>query len=304
VNNVGREEYLYHFGARSNSNVWADEFVIIDDLTLVTSLGYRMTTLWTGTAPLGTDFDDKMALLYKTNKTEPDEPVVFSYDPLSANPYNPNNPTKDMVYSNEPGWRIWAEELSTTVPVRLDVADLNLAEDEYIIGLKVVYGGVTEGFFTGNGWQTQADPHTVKPQANTNVIQVEGQQLITPFGLSGDLMEDWWYSVIATESLKLFNEAGDETVMKGTVVAKIARNNGVLTDNDVDAVETRVMEPFSFPTITNGLVADPTPTRYPDFPFPKTGDNLMLFGVITFALFSGSILIVASRRQKRYNRTT
>ncbi|MCL1847570.1 MAG: SpaA isopeptide-forming pilin-related protein [Coriobacteriia bacterium] len=291
--NVGHEEYLYRFGARSTSNVWADEFIVIDDLTYVTSLGYRMTVLWTGTSPVGMDFDNKLAVLYRTNMTDPSEPVVFRYNPLHANPENPNNPSRNMVYSNEPGWRIWAEELPTTHQSRLDVADLNLQEGEYIIGLKIVFGGVDTGFFTGNGWQIEEDPHTIKSSDSIALISVDPETLL----------EDWWYSVVATEGLRPLSEMGDETVMRGSVSADITRNNGVLTDNDIDAVETRVIEPFMFPTESNGLVWEPIPVRNPPQrpgAFPRTGDQALLLGAVPIALIAGFVLLQKSRRQRKH----
>lgn len=304
ANNVGHEEYLYHFGARSTSNVWADEFIVVDDLSYVTSLGYRMTILWTGTSPVGMDYDDKMAVLYKTNLTTADEQVVFSYNPLSANPYNPNNPNREAVYSNEPGWRIWAEELPTTQQVKLEVADLNLKEGEYIIGLKIVYGGVSEGFYTGNGWQLEQDPHTVKSSGKKSSSSDSNLLLLSS---SEGLLEDWWYSVVATEDLLPLNKLGDETVMRGSITSDIARNNGVLTDNDSDAVETRVIGYFSFPTTSNGLIGMPQIADFPTplFPsprptgIPRTGDNLLLYGLAAGILVAGSALMATSRRLRK-----
>jgi len=294
-NNVGSEEYLYRFGARSNSNVWVDEFIIVDDLSYVTSLGYRMTTLWTGTAPDGMDFDDKMAILYKTNKTEDDEQPIFSYNPLSANPENPNNPNRNMIYSNTPGWRIWAEELSTTTQIRLDVADLNLAEDEFIIGLKIVYGGVVKDFYTGNGWQTVEELHTMGHTGATNTAATT---------TTNESIEDWWYAVVATQGLKTSDEMGNETIMKGSVQADIARNNGVLTDNDIDAVETRVIEPFSYPTTSVGFVGIPMSNHYPNpnskTGVPQTGDQWAMPAAFVGTLVMGIALTVASRQSRRY----
>ena len=294
LNNVGSEEYLYRFGARSNSNTWVDEFIIVDDLRHVTSLGYRMTTLWTGTAPAGMDFDNKMAVLYKTDRTEDNEQPIFTYNPLSANPDNPNNPNRNMVYSNEPGWRIWAEELSTTTQTRLDVADLDLAEDEYIIALKIVYGGVERGFYTGSGWKTMEEIHTIGHVEALSTAAMSSRS---------EPLEDWWYAVVATQGLRTYDEVGNETVMKGSVQAEIARNNGVLKDNDTDTVETRVIEPFSFPTISIGIVGIPMPNNYPDPPsgsgIPKTGDQWALPAAGVGTLVLGVVLTVAGRQGRR-----
>lgn len=290
ANNVGTEEYLYRFGARSNSNVWVDEFIITDDLSSVTSKGYRMTTLWTGTSPAGMDYDNKMILLYKTNMTPQNEQPVFANNPLDGNPYNPNNPSKNMSFSNQPGWRVWVEDLSTTHQTRLDITDLNLQKGEYIVGLKAVYGGVEKGFFSGSGWMDEPSPHTVKLRGATSNIAS---------------LEHWTYSVVATSGLLPIDEMGDETVLKGSVSADLAKNNGILKDNDVDSVETRVIEPFKIPTTSNGVVGDSftsngfagdSPFRRAAYNLPKTGDSLMyLLAICAFAL-AGTTILLMSRR--------
>ena len=292
VNNVGHEEYLYRFGARSTSNVWADEFIVTDDLSYVTSLGYLMTTLWTGTSPAGMDFDNKMAVLYKTNMTAATEPVLFSYNPLSGNPDNPNNPGRNIIYSNAPGWRIWAEQLSTTNQTRLDVSELNLADGEYIVGLKVAYGGVVKDFFTGTGWLTEDDPHTVPP-LDMRPMQTTSNESV---------LADWYYSVIASGSLLPIDEMGDETVMRGSVSADINRNNGALEDHDEDRVETRVIEPFEMPTVSNGLVVPPLPTRQISAPgrrLPQTGDSYTSLALMTILALAGTSLLGAGMLRRR-----
>jgi hypothetical protein len=294
VNNVGHEEYLYHFGARSTSNVWADEFIVTDDLTYVTSKGYRMTTLWTGTSPAGMDFDNKMAILYKTNKTSEDEQVVFTYNPLAGNPDNPNNPERNIIYSNEPGWRIWAEELPVTNQSRLDVSELVLDEDEYIIGLKVAYGGVIKDFFTGTGWQDAEDPKTKKDDK------------VTPMAMTSPdaVLSDWYYAVVATNELLPADEMGDETVMRASVSTNIGRNNGVLTDEDDDEVETRVIQPFQIPTTSNGIRGGLTPVstaghNTPASGLPRTGDSVFLAAVAGMLAACGIVLLAIDKRRKK-----
>ncbi len=275
-NHVGLEEYLYRFGARSNSSVRVDEFVVTDNLEYVTSRGYRMTTLWTGTAPEGMDYDGLMHILYKTNKTEQSEEVSFSYNPMSANPYNANNPYNHMSVSVEPGWRIWQECVSTTSAVRLEVADLNLQEGEYIIGLRAVYGGVTKGFYTGVGWGSSGAANEIR---------------------------DWWYSVVATGALLTIDEMGDETVMRGSIQADLFRNWGVgsdspvLTDIDHDQVETRVIETFTYNKQALGIKPG---GFFGGFGLPVTGDSLwlILVGLVIVAMIGFAFIVVSVKRRK------
>jgi hypothetical protein len=279
VDNVGKEEYLYHFGAKSTSNVWADEFVVTDSSLDATLKGYRMTTLWTGTSPEGLDFDGKVTLLYKTNMTGAGEQPCFGYDFMAANPENPNNPKRETLYSEEPGWRIWQEGLSTSVQQRLDVSALGLAEGEYITGLKLVYGGVDVDFFTGS------------------------EYAVTPEGPGFGVMalsnyEDWSYAVVATSPLQKFNQTGLETVIFGDVDADIMRNV-VLTDVDVDEVMTRVIAPFMIASGSNGM--PPNPEIFPpdNGGLPGTGDNHWLFEILIGFLLAGLTMMAVSSAFRR-----
>ena len=293
-NRVGYEEYYYNFGARSTSNVRVDEFVITDSLEHVTSLGYRMTTLWTGTAPPGMDHDNLMCILYKTNKTDPALPVVFGYDYMAANPYNANNPHNNMYVSNQPGWVIWQECVSTTTAIRLDVADLGLAEDEYIIGLRVVYGGVVKGFYTGTGWGANGGNDMTPDEHEALGEYVEFE------------LRDWWYSVVATEALKTEDEMGNETVMRGSIQADLFRNWGaespVLTDIDHDAVETRVIETFTYDKLDLGIGGGFVSTFFGGLirSMPSTGDTIRTIGIFcVLAAAAGVSLIALAKRRQR-----
>lgn len=273
-NHVGKEEYLYRFGARSNSNVRVDEFVITDSLEYVTSRGYRMTTLWTGTAPAGMDYDGLMHVLYKTNMTDPSEQVVFSYDPMGANPPNPSNPGNNMSVSIQPGWRIWRECLPTTATTRLEVADLNLCEGEYIIGIRAVYGGVEKGFYTGADWGSNGASNEIR---------------------------DWWYSVVATDALLTVDEMGNETVMRGSIQADLFRNWGVdspvLTDIARDQVETRVIETFKYGKRSLGIRPGGLLGAYG---LPTTGDVVLDAVIaITVTAATGAALMATGLRRRR-----
>ncbi|MCL2806743.1 MAG: SpaA isopeptide-forming pilin-related protein [Coriobacteriia bacterium] len=288
ANNVGHEEYHYSFGAKNTSNVRVDEFVITDSLEYVTSQGYRMTTLWTGTTPPGMDYDGLCAILYKTNMTDPNTPVVYTYDYMAANPPNPNNPNNYMSQAIEPGWIIWKERVSTTTATRLDVADLNLREGEYITGLRIFYGGVVQGFYTGSAFGTHSG--------------------VTP--------RDWNYAVVATGALLTEDDMGNETVMKGSIEAGLFRNwNGsapVLTDVDKDQVETRVIETFSFDRLDLELkpsdylgtsLSTNTSSAIKPFKIPRTADGLWLAILkIAIVAFTGALCIFLGLKKKRGRR--
>jgi uncharacterized surface anchored protein/endonuclease YncB( thermonuclease family) len=278
ANNVGQEEYLYHFGARSNATVWADEFVVTDSMLDTTMRGYRMTTLWTGTVPEGLDFDGRCTVLYRTNMAADNDIPDFTYNLMAKNPENPNNPDRRMAYSNQGGWQIWAEGISATEQSRLDVSALGLAPGEYITGLKVAYGGVDVGFYTGSRYGSDSPVNGLGPLATATA-------------------KDWSYAVMATEALLPYDRWGNETVIYGDVSADIARNT-VLTDDDTDAVETRVIAPFEVVGESNGVIGG-TPGITQASDLPRTGDVSNAAMLVVCLLALGLAACVACLRRRR-----
>ncbi|MDR1357839.1 MAG: hypothetical protein LBJ48_00570 [Coriobacteriales bacterium] len=301
--NVGSEEYYYRFGARSTSNVRVDEFTITDSLEYVTSKGYRMTTLWTGTAPEGMDYDSLMHILYKTNLTDSEEPVAFTYSPLSANPPNANNPERKMSVSLEPGWRVWQECVSTTRALRLDVADLTLEEGEYLTGLRAVYGGVVKGFYTGVGWEDGESSESSEPETIPGIVQLLD---INADDTDAFELRDWAYAVIATEGLLPIDEMGDETVIEGSITADLSRNWGgeapVLSDVATDATETRVVATFTHPREDLGINPGSFFASFArGFGLPITGDTVWLQGLGLAILVAAGVMLVVVAVKRRSN---
>ena len=267
--NVGAEEFYYNFGARSTSNVYADELTVTLDLTGATALGYRMTGLWTGTSPAGADLDGLVAVLYRTNLSGGSSPA-YGTSPLAGNPDNPNNPERLMVLSNSNGWRVWSEGLPTTESVRLNVSALGLADGEFITGIRAVYGGVAPGFVTGSGWGLYGEPNAIRSgdQANHHGYPAAAA--------------DWLVAMVATQALEPWLADGAETVIRATAEAAIARNAGALTDYDKDAVETRVISVFELGYI----------------PLARTGESPLPVSAGSL-LAAGCLLVLASVIRRR-----
>ena len=267
--NVGAEEFYYNFGARSTSNVYADELTVTLDLTDATALGYRMTGLWTGTSPAGADLDGLVAVLYRTNLSSWSSPA-YGASPLAGNPDNPNNPGRLMVLSNGSGWRVWAEGLPATESVRLNVSALGLADGEYITGIRAIYGGVAPGFVTGSGWGLYGEPNALRSgdQANHHGYPAAAA--------------DWLVAMVATQALEPWLADGAETIIRATAEAAIARNAGALTDYDNDAVETRVISVFELGYI----------------PLARTGEGPLPASAATL-LATGCLLVLASVIRRR-----
>ncbi|MDR0308526.1 MAG: hypothetical protein LBH87_01175 [Coriobacteriales bacterium] len=302
ANNVGVEEYQYTFGARNCSNVYLDEFCVEDDLEPLADLGYRIVSLWTGTSPLDLDFDNSLTLLYRTNKSTGQDVPDFQTNPLNANPENPNNPDRRMYLSNTSGWSVWKEGISTTESEFLDISTLELDEDEYITGIKVVYGGVKADFFTGVGYMNTLDAG-LDQSFEPNSVRSGDQR---PLPGDGAVL-DWMYSVVATQGLRPLAADGAETVITNSIAAVGVRNDGVLRSDDQDEVRTRVIEPFTFATRANTIVSfggdssSETPSGVDSGQTtPRTGEQIILYATIAASLVIGAtLLILAYRRSKR-----
>jgi hypothetical protein len=133
---------------------------------------------------------------------------------------------------------------------------------------------VKVGFYTGNQWAESDDPNSLRTKDQTNKTAVAGET------------DDWIYSVIATEALR------PPEVIDSTIAADGTRNAGVLTDDDDDAVKTRVMEPFSYKTITGGFTNGEKTTKYIILPggyVPVTGEDLLHY-IIVLALSAASVI--------------
>jgi hypothetical protein len=317
--NVGKDEIYWTYGARSLANVWADEFVMTIDLTPQIEMGYRANKLFTGSGTSALDYDGLFSVLYQTNKTATSEVPTFSTNPLAANPDNPNNATKKMVLSNESGWRLWQEAISIDEYKALNVSDLNLADGEYVTKIKVVYGGVDQGFYVGQHWSDNADPHSRNNLKYTDVSDLllldDAKTNTTMYQKSdatlANIKRDFVVGMSATHPLLQYNADGSDVVINGYVSAQIARNV-VLKDYDADVTETRTFEAVEYPEYKGGFKGfgeDKKLLNNANVPtsgtgqYPQTGDSLTWLPYVLALLaagivFAGIGLIVCHRRRQ------
>ncbi len=161
--------YDYTLDFRSTSSTWTDEFTVTDTLDCATAGLARLTGITTPVAYR--DYDGKVNVWYRTNKT--DEGYV---DPSGANatlsdghenPWLTDASTSEALGDDARaldynGWRLWQADVDATAATDLSVADLGLADDEYVTGVRLEYGRVEEGFTTRDGgWDRDdlKDPH-------------------------------------------------------------------------------------------------------------------------------------------------
>jgi len=222
-----KERYRYDVDFRSTSNDWADEYVVIDYLEGVHADQIRIDELWTPV--VAGDSNGLYNLWYQTNLS--DETTTYA-DTFAASKdeINPANPNQEMRFSNQ-GWKLWLEDANSSERQKLLVEDLELEEGEFITLIKLEYGRVEKGFTSNNRgeWELAEDAVFY----NSEIASAEG---LAPLS----------YLVYCPEPLDKFDSfTGEDTVIHNSASSHIARNIDLL-DDDVDAVETRLVESFTF----------------------------------------------------------
>jgi hypothetical protein len=303
--NTGNEEYLYNFAARSTSNISGDEFVVTNDLTDITDNGYRVTTLWTGTTPAGLDYDGKCAVLYKTNMTTSADTPAYTASPTVDGYNNPNDDNDYAQWANEGGWKLWQQDVGVTQEQQLNVSDLNLRPGEYITGIRIDYGGVTPGFFTGAYYQDMDNPgydDYVSAMQTNSYMNVGDSAYYTPVTWDHSFQaHDWTFAVDGTHAINLYNANDVQNYIHNNATSDIMANAGVLLDHDIDAVQTTFVSSFALPTNTF------TPFTYMEnalcvLGLPQTSDSAACaYLILLLMLIAGVMLIIISRCRYVYD---
>lgn len=136
----------YTIDYRSRSNTWADEFNMIDTIDCAVAGYANVAAIKT---PVSfEDYDGKMNIWYKTNKTPSDyKEDAAKYNACATNPENPWNKDNTRL-TDYSGWKIWKADVSTLESQTLKVSDLKLSDGEYITGIAFEHGRVEKGFTT------------------------------------------------------------------------------------------------------------------------------------------------------------
>ena len=142
VSNVGIEEYRYDIAFdNGNTNTYADEYWVIDQLNMVCApFDLRVTTIVLPTVE--NDSTSTVALLIKTNKSAGE-----SWVPAVETACHESTLCDGSSRFNGAGWR-FAGMYSSDTPTMISVESLGLAQDEYLTGLCLYYGAVEKDFST------------------------------------------------------------------------------------------------------------------------------------------------------------
>ena len=158
-NSDGSFEYSLDY--RSTSSTWTDEFTVYDPLDGVNAGYARLDSIMT--AQGFEDYDGKMNVWYRTNKTPSDytgdiDKANATIEDGHVNPWITGDTRGEDSLKNDPdgdgrvidytGWRLWEKDVPTTAASKLNVADLKLDSDEYVTAFRFEYGRVEKGFTT------------------------------------------------------------------------------------------------------------------------------------------------------------
>ena len=152
--------YSYTVDFQSTSTTWADEFTVTDELHAAEDGLAALVSLTTPAA--GKDYDGKLNVWYRTNKTPEDfidsSAANATLGDGHVNPWLTDEATTaklgdDGRVISYAGWELWAQDVDAATPAELDTGALKLDEDEYVIAVRLEYGRVEKGFTTRkDGW--------------------------------------------------------------------------------------------------------------------------------------------------------
>ncbi|MDO4436515.1 MAG: SpaA isopeptide-forming pilin-related protein [Coriobacteriaceae bacterium] len=161
--------FSYTLDFRNTSSSWVDEFTVEDQLE---SAKVGVACLESIVTPQAfDDFDGKLNVWYKTNLESESEGMQdqanATLDDEHDNPWlsdasNAETLGDDGRKLDYTGWRLWAQDISTTEATTLHVSDLDLKDSEYVTAIRLEYGRVEKGFTTRkDAWDRELlkDPH-------------------------------------------------------------------------------------------------------------------------------------------------
>ncbi|QWT17586.1 hypothetical protein KPC83_07080 [Collinsella sp. zg1085] len=145
------KRYQYCLDFLQNSSTWVDECTLEDALELASEGLAKLVEL--KTPVIDGDYDGLCNVWYRTNREHTNDESESANATLSDGHANPwitdgmqnDKAGKDGRVLNYEGWQLWAQKVSTTSSRVLSVAELPLAKNEVIVGIRIEYGRVEAG---------------------------------------------------------------------------------------------------------------------------------------------------------------
>lgn len=135
----------------------------------------------------------------------------------------------------------------------LKTSELRLDDDEYLTGIKIVYGAVRPGFYTGKGekaatWNWEQKGKNWGFEDNDGYADyLKVNNLKKPEVKNA--IYDWTVEVFATRGFFTHDEQGNENIISHSVTSKIGINAGTRaeqTSSDYASTQTYVMDTIGF----------------------------------------------------------
>ena len=257
--------YDYTLDFRSTSSTWTDEFTVTDTLDCANAGLARLTGITTPVA--WQDHDGKLNVWYKTNQTDDgyqdESGANATLCDGHENPWLTDASTSEALGDDAraldySGWRLWQADVDATKATELSVADLGLADGEYVTGIRLEYGRVEEGFTTrADGWDREdiKDPHDDVDDADASAAE-NGSAEVPGDGSQADLALS-----PAVVHMRVTDDYVDGTVLENSARVDLFRNGGGdgLESHDEDRVrqealsETRDMPQTGVDDLTGAL---------------------------------------------------
>jgi hypothetical protein len=320
IDNTNAEMFHYDLDFRSTSSVRADEFTVIDYMESAAAGQVTLVELFTPVT--WGDTDGSFNLWYQTNLT--DAGTMYSHaNAMSIDSTDADIPEKAQQWSSR-GWRLWAAGLPTTATTHLLVADLGLSPNEYVTAVRFEFGSVEAGFTTRaaviNGLQTAKEfkdtsvdwtnPKITDDGADrTDEVDAGNPRSVTVQGVaSASCAPSASELRPATYLVTCPDELIPPAVLTSSAQAFIARNS-VLTDEDLDSVNTQVIGSFMPLTFSDPPTDTSTLKNYGQSGsgkrLPDMGDSTLGTLALAGALFALGLAFIAQRRlDKSANRRT
>lgn len=235
-------DYEYSIDFRNTSSTWVDEFTVEDELAGVSAGLARLKSIVTPRASM--DFDGKLNVWYKTDRSfgiDESSRANATLDDGHVNPWLSHASTAEALGDDGrridyAGWKLWRAGIDAAVSQELRVSDLDLGDDEKVVGIRFEFGRVEEGFTSRpDSWDREGLKHAHDDL--DDILASHGGSFDSASGTTS-----YAPAIIRMQVTDSF--VGGQT-LENRATVKLYRNGGGhrLEDDDRDAVNQSPVSP-------------------------------------------------------------